>query len=68
MVDAAIVYQILFSWINAPLSEFATLKAMGYTNTYLYGVVFRQALVLVFCGYVPGLLLSIELYLRRCCL
>jgi putative ABC transport system permease protein len=62
MVGAAIVYQILFSGITAHLSEFATLKAMGYTNAYLYGVVFRQGLVLAFCGYVPGLLLSSEFY------
>jgi len=61
-VGAVIVYQILFSGITAHLSEFATLKAIGYTNAYLYGVVFRQALVLAFCGYVPGLLLSAELY------
>jgi putative ABC transport system permease protein len=62
MVGGVIVYQILFSGITAHLSEFATLKAMGYTNAYLYRVVFRQALVLSICGYVPGLLLSIELY------
>jgi DevC protein len=62
IVGAVIVYQILFSGITAHLSEFATLKAMGYTNAYLYAVVFRQALVLAFCGYIPGLLLSIELY------
>jgi putative ABC transport system permease protein len=62
MVGAVIVYQILFAGITAHLSEFATLKAMGYTNAFPYGVVFRQALVLAFCGYVPGLLLSAELY------
>jgi putative ABC transport system permease protein len=62
IVGGVIVYQILFSGITAHLSEFATLKAMGYTNAYLYRVVFHQALVLSICGYVPGLLLSIELY------
>jgi putative ABC transport system permease protein len=62
MVGAAIVYQILFSGITAHLAEFATLKAMGYSNGHLYGVVFRQALMLAWCGYVPGLLVSIELY------
>jgi putative ABC transport system permease protein len=62
MVGAVIVYQILFAGITAHLSEFATLKTMGYTNAFLYGVVFRQALVLAFCGYAPGLLLSAELY------
>jgi putative ABC transport system permease protein len=62
MVGAAIVYQILFSGITAHLSEFATLKAIGYANSYLYGTVFRQGLVLAFCGYAPGLLLSFELY------
>ncbi len=62
VVGAVIVYQILFSGITAHLSEFATLKAMGYTNAYLYSVVFRQALVLALCGYVPGLLLAAQLY------
>jgi putative ABC transport system permease protein len=62
MVGAAIVYQILFAGVAAHLSEFATLKAIGYTNAYLYGVVFRQGLVLAVFGYAPGLLLSGEFY------
>ena len=42
VVGGVIVYQILFSGITAHMSDFATLKAIGYTNAYLYGVVFRR--------------------------
>ena len=62
VVGTVIVYQILFTDINEHLSEYATLKAMGYTDTYLLGVVFQEALILAICGYIPGWGLSLGLY------
>lgn len=44
------------------LAEYATLKAMGYSNLYLLGVVFQEAIILAICGYFPGCLISIGLY------
>ncbi len=62
LVGTIIVYQILYTDITDHLPEYATLKAMGYTNFYLLRLVFQEALILAILGYIPGLLLSIGLY------
>ena len=62
IVGMVIVYQILFSDIASHLKEYATLKAMGYSNGFLGRVVLGAALVLAVLGFVPGLGLSWVLY------
>jgi putative ABC transport system permease protein len=62
VVGAIIVYQILFADISEHLPEYATLKAMGYTNGYIVTVVVQQACLLALFGYVPGLVVSTSLY------
>lgn len=62
VVGCVIVYQILFSDISRHLGEYATLKAMGYTDGYLARVVMSAALILAVLGFVPGWLLSLGLY------
>ena len=62
VVGAIIVYQILFSDISDHLSEYATLKAIGYGNGYLAGVVLCEALILGILGYLPGLAGSLWLF------
>ncbi|MCU0551781.1 MAG: ABC transporter permease DevC [Leptolyngbya sp. Prado105] len=62
IVGIIIVYQILYSDVNDHLSEYATLKAMGYRNRYLLRVVFEEALILSVSGFIPGHLISIGLY------
>jgi putative ABC transport system permease protein len=62
IVGIVIVYQILYSDVADHLSEYATLKAMGYRNAYLLGVVFQEALILATLGYIPGNLIAIGLY------
>lgn len=54
IVGTVIVYQILYNEVADHLSEYATLKAMGYTQTYLLCVVFQEALILAVIGYIPG--------------
>ena len=44
IVGAVILYQILSSEISNRMREFATLKAMGYTERYIYGVGISQGL------------------------
>ena len=44
------------------LGEYATLKAVGYDNAYLGGVVLLQALYLALAGFGPGLAVSAGLY------
>ncbi|MBW4427783.1 MAG: ABC transporter permease DevC [Nostoc desertorum CM1-VF14] len=62
IVGIVIVYQILYSDVSDHLPEYATLKAMGYTNTYLLSVVLQEALILAILGFVPGFNLSLFLY------
>ncbi len=62
VVGTVIVYQILYTDVADHLSESATLKAMGYTNFYLLTVVFQEAIILGFVGFIPGVSLSMFLY------
>ncbi len=62
LVGTVIVYQILYTDITDHLAEYATLKAMGYKNSYLLSVVFQESLILSFLGYIPGFCLAIALY------
>jgi putative ABC transport system permease protein len=62
IVGAVIVYQILFADVSQHLREYATLKAMGYSNRYLSNVVLQEATILALLGYVPGGLITLGLY------
>ncbi len=62
VVGGVIVYQILFADISSHLSEYATLKAMGYTNTYLFKLVLQEALLIAMLGYGPGFAITVLLY------
>ncbi|HEY9851697.1 MAG TPA: ABC transporter permease DevC [Leptolyngbyaceae cyanobacterium] len=62
IVGIVIVYQILYTDVADHLPEYATLKAMGYSDLYLLGVVFQEALILSFLGYMPGFGISFVLY------
>ncbi|WP_439598688.1 ABC transporter permease DevC [Falsiroseomonas sp.] len=62
VVGMVIVYQILFSDIAGHLKEYATLKAMGYSNAYLGQVVLGAALILAVAGFIPGFIVSALLY------
>ncbi|MEG3901485.1 ABC transporter permease DevC [Microcoleus sp. B4-C5] len=62
IVGIVIVYQILYTDVNDHLPEYATLKAMGYKDSYFLSVVFQEALILAILGYLPGLGISMVLY------
>lgn len=61
-VGVVIVYQVLSTDVNAHLKEYATFKAMGYSNFYLLTVVFEEAIILAFLGFIPGVILPLGLY------
>jgi putative ABC transport system permease protein len=61
-VGGIIVYQILFADVSEHLAEYATLKAMGYTNRHLARLVVREAAFLALLGFVPGMLIALGLY------
>ena len=62
VVGAVIVYQILYSDVSEHLAEFATLKAIGYSDRKLVWVVVQEALILAVIGFVPGVLFSLLVY------
>ena len=61
-VGSIIVYQILFADVSDHLQEYATLKAMGYSNGYLFSLVFQEAILMAILGFIPGLGLTMVLY------
>jgi putative ABC transport system permease protein len=62
IVGLVICYQILSTDVTERIGEYATLKAMGYGDRYLGGVVLLQAFCLALVGFVPGCLASLGLY------
>jgi putative ABC transport system permease protein len=62
VVGTVIVYQILSADVADHLGEYATFKAMGFTDTYLLGIVFEEAVILACIGFVPGLIASLGVY------
>lgn len=62
IVGSVICYQVLFSDISDRIGEFATLKAMGYSNPSLIRVVVAQAIYLALLGYLAGLAVSLILF------
>ncbi len=62
IVGAVICYQIISTDVAEFLSQFATLKAIGYSDAFVCSVVLREALWLALLGFVPGWGLSWFLY------
>jgi putative ABC transport system permease protein len=58
VVGVVICYQIVYADITDHMREFATLKAMGYSSSYFFGLVLEQCLYLSLLGFVPGLIIS----------
>jgi putative ABC transport system permease protein len=61
-IGGAIVYQILSTDIANLMKEYATLKAMGYTQRYLTWVVIQEAVLLAVFGYLAALMISLVCY------
>lgn len=62
LVGAVIVYQILYTDVADHLPEYATLKAMGYSDRYLILIIIQEAVILAILGFIPGFLLANGLY------
>ncbi|MEH2139669.1 ABC transporter permease DevC [Nostoc sp.] len=62
IVGTVIVYQILYTEVADHLAEYATLKAIGYTQNYLLMVILQEALLLAVLGYFPGIVFSLFMY------
>jgi putative ABC transport system permease protein len=62
VVGMVICYQILASEVADHLPEYATLKAVGYTNRYLSWVVLQESLILAAAGFLPGMAVTYGTY------
>ncbi len=62
VVGAAIVYMVLGNDVANRLHEYATLRAMGYSNTYMGITVLKQAGFLALFSFVPAIVLALALY------
>ena len=62
VVGIVIVYQVLYTDISDHLPEYATLKAMGYSDAALLRVVLLEAVLLAVLGFIPGFITSLGLY------
>jgi putative ABC transport system permease protein len=61
-VGMIICYQILYTNVSNYLPQFATLKAIGFSDFYLVRVVLEQALFLSLFGFIPALLAAQVLF------
>lgn len=62
VVGLLFIYQMMVSDVRKHAAQFATLKALGYSNGYLAGVVLWQGLVLGLLGSIPSVLVAWVLY------
>jgi putative ABC transport system permease protein len=62
IVGTAILFQTLSTLILRNLREYAVLKAMGYAERYLAGIVVTQALLISLVAFAPAVAASYGLY------
>lgn len=59
VVGVVVVAQTIYATTVDHIREYGTLKAMGATNRYLYGVIILQAVISAFMGYGLGMVVSV---------
>jgi putative ABC transport system permease protein len=62
VVGLIICYQVLATDIGDHMSEFATLKAMGYPPAFFTAVVVIQALFISVISFIPGMLITLGIF------
>jgi putative ABC transport system permease protein len=62
LVGVIIVYQVLSTDVSDHLREYATFKAIGYSQRYFLGVIFEEAMILATLGFLPGISIALGLY------
>jgi putative ABC transport system permease protein len=58
VVGVVVVAQTIYATTMDHIREYGTLKAMGASNRYLYGVILQQAIISAFIGYAFGMAAS----------
>ncbi len=62
IVGTMVCYQILFNQITDHLSQFATLRAMGYSDGFIRRIILEQAALLSVAGFVAGIAAAAGIY------
>jgi putative ABC transport system permease protein len=62
IVGIVILYQTLSAQIARQLSQYATLKAIGYTNRQLGSIIVTISIIMSTAGYLPALLIAVLIY------
>jgi putative ABC transport system permease protein len=62
IVGVVVVYQVLYADVSDHLAEYATLKAMGYSDLRLLMVIFQESAMLAVLGFIPGFGISLWMY------
>ena len=62
IVGIMVLYQTLATQITRQLPQFATLKAIGYTERYLNAIVMIEALLIMVVAFVPALAAALGVY------
>jgi putative ABC transport system permease protein len=58
LIGITICYQILYADISDHLPQYATLKAIGYADSYLLKLVVEEAIYLAVISFLPGVIIS----------
>ena len=62
IVGAVIVYQILYTDVTDHLEEYATLKSIGFRDSYFISLILQESIILSVFGFIPGALFTAGLY------
>lgn len=62
LVGGVVVYQVLYTDVTDHLKEYATLKAMGFSDVFLLIIVVQEAIILAVSAFIPATLASAGLY------
>lgn len=62
IIGIIICYQILYNEITDYLPQYATMKAIGFSDRFLTGIIVQEATLLSVVGFIPGLAGSYLLY------
>lgn len=62
LVGGVVVYQVLYTDVSDHLKEYATLKAMGFSNGFILIIVIQEAILLGVSSFIPATLASAAMY------
>ena len=62
VVGIIVVYQILYTDVTDHLEEYATLKAIGYKDSFLFAIIIYESIMLSVFGYIPGFFIALFVY------